>query len=143
MRGRTVKSMVLSAKRVIGQINRHIARLWGGLRLGAAAGEGFAGLSGTYTGVVCPVHAGVTFLSHYDPQERVATTVREVYAEVGAGIQWPSSVMWRGSIRGVMEWYSIGLGLEAGAIIRRASGTENVTPYIALLFQLPTAVFPH
>jgi hypothetical protein len=84
----------------------------------------------------------VTFVSHYEPEGRAATIVREVLAEVGTGFQ-PSltpTVWWRGSVRGVVNYYSVGLGLEAGVIVSGGSGDRTATPYAALLIQLPTLV---
>ena len=116
--------------------------LYGGLRLGAAAAEGFGGLNSNVSGALGPVHAGVTFLSHYEPELATATRLRELSAEVGAGLRptWPLGAMWRGSARGVVDYYSAGLGLEAGVIVTGASGSQMATPYAALLVQLPTFV---
>jgi hypothetical protein len=114
--------------------------LYGGLRLGAAAAEGFGGLNSNVSGALGPVRAGVTFLSHYEPEFGTATRLRELTAEVGAGLRptWPLGALWRGSVRGVIDYYSVGLGLEAGVIVIGPSGTQTATPYAALLVQLPT-----
>ncbi len=119
--------------------------LTGGFRLGVSAGEGFSGLNGDYTGTIGPVHVGATLLSRYAPEGRAAVSIRELFVEVGAGIQ-PAllpNLWWRSSLRGVVDYYSVGLGLEGGVIFRSPKGVETATPYLALLFQLPTGLFPY
>ena len=90
------------------------------------------------------MHAGVTFLSSYEPDAGTAMKLHELSAEVGAGLRptWPLGALWRGSVRGVVDYYSVGLGLEAGVIVIGPSGKQATTPYVALLVQLPTFVFP-
>lgn len=117
--------------------------LYGGLRLGAAAAEGFGGLNSDVSGALSVLHAGVTFLSLYEPDVGTAMKLRELSAEVGAGVRptWPLGALWRGSARGVVDYYSVGLGLEAGVIVIGPSGKQTATSYAALLVQLPTFVF--
>lgn len=120
-----------------------IEYLYGALRLGGAAAEGFGGLNSDVSGAMSAVHAGVTFLSRYEPEVGTAMRLSEVSAEVGAGLRptWPLGILWRGSMRGVVDYYTVGLGIEAGVIVIGPSGRQTATPYAALLVQLPTFVF--
>ena len=117
--------------------------LLGGLRLGAAAAEGFGGLNSEVSGALSVARVGFTLLSRYEPEVGTAMKLRELSVEVGAGLRptWPLGVLWRGSARGVVDYFSVGLGLEVGVMVIGPSGEQTATPYAALLAQLPTFVF--